>query len=747
MNPDVSLSEIKSLKQKRLFDQIPLELRSYNQFVCWNPPVSKAPLQITGWPASVTDPTTWATYEQATEASTRHGWGIGFVLKEDDPFCFIDLDGTRDTDEIELQKQIVQRFCTYSERSPSGNGLHLICKGCVPTGRRFKSIEIYSNARYMTMTGDVYQNIPIRDCQTEITSLIEFIGKDSKVSTIQFTTIETLSDQVLLDTAKNASNGQKFIDLWNGNFAQYYLKADGITGDQSRADFALVNILAFYTRNVEQIKRLFLQSALGQREKAKRSNYLVPMIAKALSDQFTPSIPGQFDDLIANLPKPIASAVSEPVVREPQFDELTKPDGWPILMDAALTGIAGGLVRTIEPHTESDRMAILLQFLTAIGCLFGRKVYFQVESSKHFPNLFCVIVGNTAKARKGTSWGWVRELVKLIDPVWFGSNVKHGLVSGEGLIYHVRDPQLEMIRVSESITNVPPRHKTVDHGVSDKRLLINEQEFSSVLSAGSRDGSTLSDHIRNSWDGNEILQTLAKNSPTKATNAHVSIIGHITRAELAKQLSSTDCFNGFGNRFLWACAMRAKLIPTCSEMEPTRLIEPFARQLREIIAIGDNYSGRLKFSESASKLWENIYRTLADEKPGLFGAMTARAEAQIVRLSLIYAILDRSPLIEVPHLEAAKAIWDYCEKSVELLFGNATGDTLADRILELIKENSIKGMSRTEISNSLNRNKTKQQIDQAIEVLLNSRLIRVEEISANGTRPDRRYFANRSNAT
>jgi hypothetical protein len=114
---------------------------------------------------------------------------------------------------------------------------------------------------------------------------------------------------------------------------------------------------------------------------------------------------------------------------------------WPApLAQEALYGLAGDVVRTIEPATEADPAALLLQFLTAFGNVIARNAYFRIEADEHFMNLFVVLVGESSKARKGTSWGRVRDLFQPADADWAATRIQSGLSSGEGLIWAVRDP-------------------------------------------------------------------------------------------------------------------------------------------------------------------------------------------------------------------------------------------------------------------------------------------------------------------
>ncbi len=83
---------------------------------------------------------------------------------------------------------------------------------------------------------------------------------------------------------------------------------------------------------------------------------------------------------------------------------------WPApLAPDVFDNLAGAVVRVIEPHSEADPVALLFQFLIGFGSLIGRRAHFTVEATKHYTNEFLVLVGETSKARKGTSWG-VREL-------------------------------------------------------------------------------------------------------------------------------------------------------------------------------------------------------------------------------------------------------------------------------------------------------------------------------------------------
>ena len=388
------------------------------------------------------------------------------------------------------------------------------------------------------------------------------------------------------------------------------------------------------------------------------------------------------------------SSVAEQIASAPQVmrePEQTKKRGgalvhsWPEPLEAAAYhGLAGRLVQTIEPHSEADPVALLSLFLVAFGSAVGRQPYFLAEADRHGLNLDTVDVGETAKGRKGIAWGHVRRVVTEADPDWL-PRIMAGLSSGEGLIWQVRDPIIKRDPIKEGRRVVDYQEVVADEGVSDKRLLVFESEFASVLRVCGRNGNTLSAVIRNAWDTGD-LRILTKNSPAQATGAHISIIGHITRDELLRYLDNTEAANGFGNRFLWFCVRRSKVLPEGGQLSDTDLA-PIIREVSAALSFARDI-GEIRRDQEARELWYAVYEQLSEGRPGLLGAMIARAEAQVMRLACIYALLDQSPVIGKEHLLAALALWEYAEASAEYIFGARMGDPVADKIADALGANS-----------------------------------------------------------
>ena len=406
---------------------------------------------------------------------------------------------------------------------------------------------------------------------------------------------------------------------------------------------------------------------------------------------------------------------------------------WPEPLDkAAFHGLAGGFVKLVEPHTEADPAALLIQFLVAAGNVVGRSIHRKAEGARHFTNIFCNLIGRTGHGRKGSSWAQVqRPFYMLQDSDWINTRKQSGLVSGEGLIWCVRDTieRRETIKAKGRYTG-EYQLTQVDPGVSDKRLLVMESEFAKVLIVARREGNTLSQIIRQAYDGDD-LQSLNKNSPGRATGAHISMIGHVTDEEPIRNLYSTEAANGFANRFLWICVTRSKLLPRGGTLTDEQF-RPLVAKLDKAIAWAKMRGlVELGFGEEAWKLWDEVYPVLTSGTPGLLGAMLNRAEAQVLRLSCIYAMLDCSESVERVHLEAALAVWEYCEASVGCVFGDRLGDPDADAILAALRAHRD-GMTRTEIRDIFLRNLSAARIERALATLRKVNLASFEKLTTGG---------------
>jgi len=411
---------------------------------------------------------------------------------------------------------------------------------------------------------------------------------------------------------------------------------------------------------------------------------------------------------------------------------------WPSpLAEEAFHGLAGEFVHLIEPHTEADPAALLVQFLVGFGNVIGRNSYFEVEADRHYLNLFTCLVGETSKGRKGVSIGQVKRVFKDVGPEWIG-NFQGGLSSGEGLVWAVRDEIIKKVPIKEGGKITGYQDQIEDEGIKDKRLMVVEAEMASVLRVMGREGNPLSPVIRKAWDDG-LLRIMTKNSPAKATDAHISIIGHITREELRRDLTRTESGNGFANRFIWLCVKRSKVLP---EGGKTYLVNmnPFLIRLREAIEFGKQ-AEEIRKDEESKTIWGEVYPDLSEGQPGLLGAVTSRAEAQVMRLACLYALLDKSLLIRKEHLLAALAVWDYAESSAGFIFRDSVGDPVADQIFQALKDKP-EGLTRTEISELFGRHQRSERVDHALTTLSKHNLVKNKKMKGETSgRPVEKWFS------
>ncbi len=406
----------------------------------------------------------------------------------------------------------------------------------------------------------------------------------------------------------------------------------------------------------------------------------------------------------------------------------------PVLSNAALYGLAGEIVRTIEPHTEADNAALLIQLLVGFGCLVGKTAYFRAEADFHYTKLFAVLVGASSKGRKGTSWGQIKSLLCRVDES-FADCVQDGLSSGEGLIYHVRDAQSKKVPIKDKNRIVDYQEEIVDEGATEKRAFVVEPEFARVLRAMQREGNTLSSVIRQAWDSDR-LRIMTKN-PIKASEAQISIVGHITNDELARNLDETEMANGFANRFLWIFTRRSKYLPEGGNLQESQLNSLIEKLNKAVIYA--RITKELRRDEYARRLWIEIYPKLSDGHTGLLGSVTSRAEAQVMRLACLYALLDCAEIIQIQHLEAALALWQYCEDSARYIFGNQTGNKIADTIYAALS-GTEDGLTKTQIRDLLQRNASASQVNSALKLLVELGKIGVIKEETDG-RPREIYRA------
>ncbi|MEG3029480.1 MAG: phage/plasmid primase, P4 family [Oscillospiraceae bacterium] len=275
------------------YEKIPIELKSLPRWVCFKK--DKSPINPnTGGGAMSNNSGTWASFEQAVKGEKL--WdckGIGFMLG--DGIVGIDLDHCYDPDTGELTEKsfdIVNTVSSYTEFSPSGTGLHILCKGELPKGKRRKDgLEIYDKGRYFTVTGNVFNGITtINDCTASIASVHEkYLGGEELLQTQQLPLKPVeLEDGEILNLAFSSKDGVRFRSLYSGAWQGYY-------SSQSEADLGFCNMLCFwFGANEERVDRIFRGSGLYRKKwdemrgAQKYSAYTIQKAIKDCKEVYTP---------------------------------------------------------------------------------------------------------------------------------------------------------------------------------------------------------------------------------------------------------------------------------------------------------------------------------------------------------------------------------------------------------------------------------------------------------------------------
>jgi hypothetical protein len=348
---------------------------------------------------------------------------------------------------------------------------------------------------------------------------------------------------------------------------------------------------------------------------------------------------------------------------------------WPTIDGAAFIGLPGEIVKALDSHTEADMVALLATYLTMFGAAVGSGPHAVADGAEHPARLFVVITGDTSKARKGTSYLQIRQIYVGADQRFIEERVLGGFGSGEAFV--------------DAVANG-----------DDRRLLVVEPEWARILSVSKRDGSTLSPLMRQAWDGDRLAVRTRGTGLVSVDGAHVSVLGHVTVEELRAKLTDTEVANGYANRHLFVCARRSKLLPSGGYIDESAITDLSRKTAMALDSA--RKVGRMHRTPAAENLWATLYYEMANDEPGgLLGAVIARDAAQVLRLSVTYALCSASHSIDVEHVKAAWALWSYCRDSAAYIFGDSLGNPIADRLLRAIRDAGPNGLDGRELDRAL----------------------------------------------
>lgn len=378
-----------------MLDNIPYELRLLNQWVVAGP--NKMPINArTGQLASVDDPSSWSSFEMARQSGYMH---VGFVLSRDDPYTIIDLDAPTNDEQIDRHRKILAAFDSYVELSQSGKGIHIILRGKIEAGRRRDKVEVYSDGRYMICTGNILTARPISDHQATLDILVAEMPMTVTASLVDVDAI--INDEQLWDMAAKATNGDKFSRLWNADITGY--------GSQSEADFALLSMLAFYSKSNDQVRRLFRLSALGKRDKATRNDDYLDRALEKIRGRQAPALV-DLSGLIDQPMLPGLSAVETP----PSTITLVPPA--PPAPPAPSMVLPPGLIGEMANYIYSSAIRPVWEISLAASIALGAGItgrHYNISSTGL--NQYLILLAQTGTGKEGAAGG-MDALLSAIRP-------------------------------------------------------------------------------------------------------------------------------------------------------------------------------------------------------------------------------------------------------------------------------------------------------------------------------------------
>ena len=340
----------------------------------------------------------------------------------------------------------------------------------------------------------------------------------------------------------------------------------------------------------------------------------------------------------------------------------------PELPEAALHGLPGAVATRLAAATGSDPAAVLLAFLAMFGNAVGPQPHVRFGGAAHPARLFVLIVGDPSAGRKGTAFGAAERLFAIADPDWCETRILRGLKSPQAMI-----------------------DKVADGESTDCRLLVLEPEFKRLSAQMARAGD-FSPILRSAWDGITLENnTRDPRRSKKASNPHISLIGLITGAELMQEHRRLSQAGGLESRLLFCCsapsrevsgwdaatedtgdlAERLRLALEASRKNVMERADPISRIL--LADRGLQPATLMPVADEVRDGWPSLVKTRLPETTDDLGSLWARAEVQIVRLAVGFALADCAPEVGIPHVQAAAATWQFCARSAEVLFGLPVG--------------------------------------------------------------------------
>lgn len=649
------------------------ELKRWPHFVVCR--ADKVPLNpLDGTFAKSNDPTTWSDFDTAVACIKRiDGLMLGFMLSVDDPFAVIDLDNPRKEslkltpEQIEradtMHNQIFEQFDSYSEKSPSGKGLHIWVRGAVETGKNNREycVEVYSSGRFMTVTGWSHHLKPIEPRQELLTALWSQMGGKSIQDVVPTIDGEqTSSDERIIELCGmgDNGNGELFKRLYSGNW-------NGDYSSQSEADISLCNIVAFYSDSREQVGRIYWASPLflnsDKRKRKAKQDYLFHADWGIVTKAFDRKGPSIFDieKTIVESKRIEAIEVAED---EPIDDvELDNVD-WRSLMPDGLTGEIARFIHSNSPFPMQEvAIAASIAYLAGI-C--GRSWNY----SKTGLNQYIVILAETGQGKEAAASGMDRithEVCKTM-PAFNTFMGPSTIPSAEGLIKQLNETPCYLTHKGEFGLWLQK--------LTGKYARANETNLrAALMDLYTKSGYTQT--LRGASYSDRAKNIPSINAPS------LSLFGDSTQQEFFKGLDEENIGEGFVPRLtVMQCRLvrptwnpnHGKMTIDVGMIERIKHIAQMAMQLEKLAPI------MVSETPEAATLQEE-YRELCMNKvwkdqASPIAKLWSRAHIRVLKLAGVIAVGRRPdmPMVESSDIEFAKTIVNHSVDVIERRFKAGT---------------------------------------------------------------------------
>lgn len=638
--------------------KIPAELKKFPQWVCWefkkrNGNWTKEPhCPKTGQLASTTDPSTWGQFFEAYKAYSRNGKyaGVGFVLTDSDPFVAYDLDHCwTELGASEEVVPILQQLNSYTENSPSAEGLRVLAKGELPeTGRKKGNFEVYDSGRYVTITGHIIPNAPdtIEARQDEITKVHKQIfgsqKKTSKPKDKSYPKNDTTQSQKddiqpVLEKAFASKNGDKIKALYDGDYGDY--------PSQSEADLALACHLSYWLKNdFGAIDAAFRKSAL-MRDKwdSKRgaSTYGAQTIDKAIEGtEERAAIQAE------------TSAKNGGVVFN-ETNENMEPDvlNFP---PAVLKGVAGKFARLYANHLEAPAHFFFMCFLTCLGSVLGNRLTLATEIAPQ-PRLYTLLLGSSADVRKSTA---IKKVVSFFKSTLEEFSVCWGVGSAEGLQKRLKQ---------------------------NSSLLLCLDEFKQFISKCKIEASVLLPFVNTLYESNSY-ESWTKKSEIVLDDVYLSLLSASTIATYERTWDSSFTDIGFNNRLFIVPGDGQKRFSFPSKL-PTLEVEELKTQVGKLLHHA-SYQAELDLTDGAKQIFQEWYLTLDNS------IHAKRLDQYALRFAALLAVNNFKKIVDGETIKDVISICDW-QLEVRQLHDPIDADTAIAKMEERIRR-VLKRKPRTE---------------------------------------------------